>query len=124
MANGRICVQRSLLTRVNRQSVGVSYRTFMTTATRRADPVQDLYLRELRAYKPKPVKAGEAEAQVQKFTAPKPPLSPEETSLAGDLQAYETQAVEVEGQAVAGEEAPKEESWFEEDEEEAHPAAH
>jgi F-type H+-transporting ATPase subunit h len=101
-----------------------SNKTNDLTSKTTADPVQDLYLRELRAYKPKPAKAGEAEAHVQKFTAPKPPPSPEESSLAGDLQAYETQAVEVEGQAVAGEEAPKEESWFEEDEEEAHPAAH
>lgn len=101
-----------------------SKQTDNLTSKSTADPVQDLYLRELRAYKPKPAKAGEAEAHVQKFTAPKPPPSPEESSLAGDLQAYETQAVEVEGQAVAGEEAPKEESWFEEDEEEAHPAAH
>lgn len=89
-----------------------------------ADPVQDLYLRELRAYKPKPIKAGDHEAHVQKFNAPKPPPSPEESNLASDLQAYESQDVEIEGQAAAGEAAPKEESWFEEDEEEAHAASH
>lgn len=89
-----------------------------------ADPVQDLYLRELRAYKPKPTKAGDAEAHVQKFSAPKPPPSPEEASIADELKAYESQQVEVEGQAVAGEAAPKEESWFEEDEEDAPTASH
>ena len=95
----------------------------LTDIKNTADPVQDLYLRELRAYKPKPTKAGDAEAHVQKFSAPKPPPSPEEAALANELKDYEAQAVEVEGQAAAGEEAVKEESWFEEDEEEA-PAAH
>jgi F-type H+-transporting ATPase subunit h len=89
-----------------------------------ADPVQDLYLKELRNYKATPVKPGDADAHVQKFSAPSPPPSPEESSIANDLKAYESQEVEVEGQAAAGEAAPKEESWFEdEDEDEAH-AAH
>lgn len=89
-----------------------------------ADPVQDLYLKELRNYKPTPVKPGDADAHVQKFSPPSPPPSPEESSIANDLKAYESQEVEVEGQAAAGEAAPKEESWFEdEDEDEAH-AAH
>jgi F-type H+-transporting ATPase subunit h len=64
-----------------------------------ADPVQDLYLRELKAYKPTPLKANDADEHV-----------------------HESQEVEVEGQAAAGEAAPVEESWFEEEEEA--PAAH
>ncbi|CRG86057.1 hypothetical protein PISL3812_03060 [Talaromyces islandicus] len=124
MMSQSLRASRSLLTRASRQSVGVSHRTFLTTATRQADPVQDLYLRELRAYKPKPTKAGDAEAHVQKFSAPKPPPSPEEASIADELKAYESQQVEVEGQAAAGEAAPKEESWFEEDEEDAPTASH
>lgn len=86
--------------------------------------MQDLYLRELRAYKPSPVKPGDAEAHVQKFSAPQPPPSPEEANIANELKEYENQAVEVEGQAAAGEEPIKEESWFEEEEEEAAAAAH
>ncbi|KAJ5514189.1 hypothetical protein N7463_003741 [Penicillium fimorum] len=105
-----------------RASVSVARRTFLTSAVRQADPVQDLYLRELKAYKPTPIKAGDAEEHVQKFTAPKAPKSPEETNLASELSAYESQEVEVEGQAAAGEAAPVEESWFEEEEEA--PAAH
>lgn len=88
-----------------------------------ADPVQDLYLRELKAYKPTPLKAGDADEHVQKFAAPAAPKSPEEANLASELSAYESQEVEVEGQAAAGEAAPVEESWFEEDEE-APAAAH
>lgn len=82
-----------------------------------------MYLRELKAYKPTPIKAGDADAHVHKFTAPQAPKSPEEANLASELSAYESQEVEVEGQAAAGEAPPVEENWFEEDEEET-PAAH
>jgi len=82
-----------------------------------------MYVRELRAYKPPQVKASDAEGHVQKFSAPKPPKSPEEADMASDLQSYENQQVEVEGQAPAGESAAVEEDWFEE-EEEAAPTGH
>lgn len=101
----------------------ISDRLSLTELPLPADPVQDLYLRELKAYKPIPIKPGDAEAHVQKFALPKAPPSPEEANLAGELSSYESQEVEVEGQAATGEAAPVEESWFEEDEEEAS-AAH
>ena len=89
-----------------------------------ADLVQDLYLKELRGYKPPPVKPSDSEGHVQKFSSPKTPQSPEESDIANDLKAYENQQVEVEGQASGGEASAIEEDWFEdEDEEEAH-AAH
>lgn len=88
-----------------------------------ADLVQELYLKELKAYKPAPIKASDADAHVQKFSAPKPPTSPEESNIANDLKAYETQEVEVEGQAAAGEASPVEQDWFE-DYEEEEAAAH
>lgn len=78
--------------------------------------VQDMYLRELKNYKAPQLKASDAEGQVQKFKMPAAPASPEEGDLAKDLNAYETQAVEVEGQAAAGEAQAVEEDWFEEDE--------
>ena len=84
-----------------------------------ADLVQDLYIRELKAYKPAPIKASDSDGHVQKFTAPKPPTSPEEGNIANELKAYEDQTVEVEGQAAAGQE-PVEEDWFEDEEEEEH----
>ncbi|KAJ5255518.1 hypothetical protein N7505_010669 [Penicillium chrysogenum] len=105
MMSQSLRASRTLFSRASRAQVSVARRTFLTSAVRQADPVQDLYLRELKAYKPTPIKAGDAEEHVQKFTAPKPP--PE---------------VEVEGQAAAGEAAPVEQSWFEEEEEA--PAAH
>jgi F-type H+-transporting ATPase subunit h len=118
-------VSRQALVRVARQqSALVSRRTFiLPTAVRQADLVQDLYLRELKNYKPAPVKATDAEGHVQKFTIPKTPASPEEADLASQLKAYETQQVELEGQATEGSAAPVEEDWFEEEEDDA-PAAH
>lgn len=89
-----------------------------------ADFVQELYLKELKAYKPTPIKDSDAVGQVQTFTAPKTPKSPEEADLASSLKEYESMAVEVEGQeAVAPGSAPAVvEDWLviEEDEEPAH----
>ena len=88
-----------------------------------ADLVQDLYLRELKNYKPTPLKASDASGHVQTFSPPKPPPSPEEIEIASDLKAYEAQTVEVEGQREAGQEDVDELSKFFEDfgdEEEAH----
>ncbi|KAL4810481.1 ATP synthase complex subunit H-domain-containing protein [Aspergillus unguis] len=120
MMSQSLRASRSLVARVSRQQApSVARRTFLTSAVRQADPVQDLYLRELRAYKPTPVKPGDAEAHVQKFRVPAAPQSPEEASLANELSAYETQEVEVEGQSAADQAAPAEESWLEDEEEEA-----
>jgi len=84
-----------------------------------------MYLRELKNYKPPQTKPSDAEGHVQKFSMPKPPPSPEESDIANELKAYETQAVEVEGTSAEGTgAAPVEEDWFEEEEEEEAPAAH
>ncbi|OOQ83408.1 ATP synthase H chain [Penicillium brasilianum] len=124
MMSQSLRASRSLFTRASRQQVPVAARrTFLTSAVRRADQVQDLYLRELKAYKPTPIKPSDSEGHVHIFNLPKAPASPEEANLASELSAYEAQQVEVEGQAATGEAAPAEESWFEEDEEEA-AAAH
>lgn len=86
-----------------------------------ADLVQDLYIKELKAYKPTPIKASDSEGQVQIFNAPKPPKSPEEADIANELKAYESSTVELEGQAADGAPAAPEQDWFEEEpEEDAH----
>lgn len=90
-----------------------------------ADLVQDLYLRELKAYKPPQLKASDAEGQVHKFSAPKIPKSPEETDIANELKAYEASTVELEGQpGTEGGSAPINEDWFEEEPEEDDHAKH
>ncbi|WPG99459.1 Hypothetical protein R9X50_00227300 [Acrodontium crateriforme] len=114
---------RQSLVRATRQQVSLTARrTFITpSAVRQADLVQDMYLKELKAYKAPAVKPSDAEGHVQKFTMPTPPKSPEEADIANDLQAYEAQVPEVEGQSAEGESAPVED-WFveEAEEEEAH----
>ncbi|KAF2473346.1 uncharacterized protein BDR25DRAFT_257739 [Lindgomyces ingoldianus] len=121
-----IRASRQTLVRVARQQPALlSRRTFIIpTAVRPADLVQDMYLRELKAYKPPQVKASDAEGHVQKFTIPPAPASPEEADIASELKAYETQQVELEGASTEGSPAPVEEDWFEEEPEDDAPAAH
>lgn len=80
-------------------------------------------MKELKAYKAPPQK-GPEEGAVAKFSPPAAPKSPEEANLASEMQDYENQQVEVEGQAAAGETQSSEEDYFEDlkqfDEEEAH----
>ena len=89
-----------------------------------ADLVQELYLRELKAYKPTPIKSSDSEGHVQKFSAPQPPKSPGEDDISADLKAYDSQQVEIEGQAADGEAGLIKDDWFEEEDEEEVHAAH
>ncbi|KAI0140841.1 ATP synthase complex subunit H-domain-containing protein [Xylariaceae sp. FL1272] len=112
----------SAATRVARVN---AVRTFIApTVSRRADFVQELYLKELKAYKPTPVKDSDSVGHVQTFTAPKAPKSPEEADLANSLKEYESMAVEVEGnEGAATSSSPAAVvDWLveEEDTEEAH----
>ncbi|KAI1094265.1 ATP synthase complex subunit H-domain-containing protein [Rostrohypoxylon terebratum] len=112
----------SAITRVARVN---TVRTFIApTVSRRADFVQELYLKELKAYKPTPIKDSDAVGQVQTFTVPKTPKSPEEADLASSLKEYENMAVEVEGNEGASASTPAVvEDWLV-DEEEEEPAHH
>ncbi|KAI0387407.1 ATP synthase H chain [Hypomontagnella monticulosa] len=113
----------SAITRVARVN---AVRGFIApTVSRRADFVQELYLKELKAYKPAPVKDSDSVGQVQTFNAPKTPKSPEEADLASSLKEYETMAVEVEGNEGAAAGAPAVvEDWLVEEEEEEEGAHH
>jgi F-type H+-transporting ATPase subunit h len=86
-----------------------------------------MYLREIKAYKPTPVKPSDSEGHVQKFSVPKSPKSPEETDIANELKAYEASTVELEGSAgtEGGESAPIDQDWFEDEpEEDEHAKGH
>ncbi|KFY74482.1 hypothetical protein V499_05492 [Pseudogymnoascus sp. VKM F-103] len=114
-----IRASRSSFARLARSQF-VSKRTIITpTAVRQADLVQEMYLKELKAYKPAAVKASDAEGHVLKFNPPQTPTSPEEADIAKELKAYEDSTVDIEGQAEAGSEAAVEQDWFEEPEEES-----
>ncbi len=87
-----------------------------------ADFVQELYLKELKAYKMPAVKESDSVGQVQTFAVPKTPKSPEEADLASNLQEYESMAVEIEGQDAAQQAsgtAAVLPDWLEAEEEEA-----
>ncbi|KAF1836933.1 hypothetical protein BDW02DRAFT_519945 [Decorospora gaudefroyi] len=114
-----IRASRQALVRVARQQPAyVARRTFITpSAVRSADLVQDMYLRELKNYKVPQVKASDAEGSVQTFSIPKAPASPEETDIANELKAYETQSVDVEGASGEDDAALPEQDWFEEEDE-------
>lgn len=91
-----------------------------------ADFVQDLYLKELKAYKPTPIKESDSVGHVQTFSAPKTPKSPEEADLASSLKEYESMAVEVEGnEGVTASSTPAVvEDWLVDEEEEEAGAHH
>ncbi|KAL7923969.1 ATP synthase complex subunit H domain-containing protein [Trichoderma austrokoningii] len=91
------------------------------TVSRRADFVQELYLKELKAYKIPAVKEADSEGQVQVFAMPKTPASPEEANLADSLKTYESMAVEIEGQDASAQSATgvaQLPDWLEAEEEE------
>ncbi|OHE99519.1 ATP synthase complex subunit H [Colletotrichum orchidophilum] len=114
----------SAVSRLARPSAAQMRGFIAPTVSRRADFVQELYLKELKAYKPNPIKESDSQGQVQTFSIPATPKSPEEADLAASLKEYESMAVEVEGQdataAATGE--PIKHDWLmiEEDEEEPH----
>ncbi|CAJ2512950.1 Uu.00g010690.m01.CDS01 [Anthostomella pinea] len=112
---------RSALSAITRMARVNAVRGFIApTVSRRADFVQELYLKELKAYKPTPIKDSDSVGQVQTFSAPKAPKSPEETDLANSLKEYESMAVEVEGNegATPGSTPAEVLDWLVEEEEE------
>ncbi|CAK7272299.1 ATP synthase F0 subcomplex subunit H atp14 [Sporothrix epigloea] len=110
---------------VARPAMTSQIRTFIIpTVSRRADFVQELYLKELKAYKVPAVKPEDANGQVATFSLPTAPPSPEEADLASSLQEYESMVVEVEGQEVPADgeavAAPVEDWLVEDEEDDAH----
>lgn len=83
-----------------------------------------MYIREIKNYKPTPVKAGDEKGHVQEFKLPQAPKSPEEADLQNDLKSYEEQVPEVEGQQGGEGSSGVEEDWFEEEPEEEEGAHH
>ncbi|TGJ84114.1 hypothetical protein E0Z10_g4661 [Xylaria hypoxylon] len=127
LASLRVSTARSAISAATRVARVNAVRGFIApTVSRRADFVQELYLKELKAYKSPPVKDTDSVGQVQTFSAPKPPKSPEEADLATNLQEYENMAVEVEGNegATATSTPAAIEDWLEEEEEEEAGAHH
>jgi F-type H+-transporting ATPase subunit h len=88
------------------------------------DPIQELYLREIRNYKPTPPSADEAESQTKSWNPPRLPKVPDTSSATPDeVQEYASEQVSVTPRAGdAKYERDFEEmfeSWFDEPESEA-----
>jgi F-type H+-transporting ATPase subunit h len=99
----------------------------ITTTPRlhQTDPVQELYLRELRNYKPTPPAAGDAEAHTKPWTPPRTPKVPDTSAAPADeIQSYAAEQVSVTPRA--GDEKFEHdfeevfESWFDEPDSEIH----
>lgn len=92
----------------------VSVRAMSATAIRRADIIQDLYVKEVKAFKAPTLTAADAAGSVKSWAAPAAPAPPAvEGDVAADLSEYDAQAVEVESAkpAEASTEAAVED-WF------------
>lgn len=76
-----------------------------------------MYLKELKSFKPAPIKASDADSHVVKFKVPAAPAVPEEIDVAKELKEYEAQQPEVEGQSSEAGSAPVDSDWFEPPEE-------
>ncbi|KAG0368544.1 ATP synthase complex subunit H-domain-containing protein [Gamsiella multidivaricata] len=83
------------------------------------DLLKDLYIKELKAYKPAPdAKGADASSQVKDFKAPVAPATPS-IDAAADLAAWETANTEI-AEAVSEEAVEEEEEEEEIEEEEEH----
>ncbi|KAK6538764.1 hypothetical protein TWF694_010334 [Orbilia ellipsospora] len=73
-------------------------RTFVVSVLRQSDIVQDLYLRELKSYKPAPAKPNDHEGQVRNWATPATAKVPDlgDATLSADISAYQSQIVETE----------------------------
>jgi F-type H+-transporting ATPase subunit h len=99
-------------------------RTITTTPLlRQSDPIQELYLREIRNYKPTPPSTDEAESQTKSWNPPRAPKIPDTSSWTSEeLSTYASEQVSVTPRA--GDEKFEHdfddmfESWFDEPESE------
>lgn len=95
-------------------------RTFSVTPAR-ANLVSDLYIQNIKAFKPTPLSQSEIESSVHKFTPPAPAQVPQDDISTQDLTLYEAAPVETQEVDSTGAAAPQAEDWFVfENDEEAH----
>ncbi|GAA5919151.1 hypothetical protein JCM6882_005501 [Rhodosporidiobolus microsporus] len=86
-------------------------RSFSAQQVARKDFVQELYLKELKAYKPKPVSAAAGSTKSYSTpSAPKAPEVPDAAGLAKELEAYDASTPDVEAPKAAAADATAEEA--------------
>ncbi|CUM45720.1 uncharacterized protein AC631_01598 [Debaryomyces fabryi] len=106
-----------------RQSVrSLSARRLFSISPQRSNLVSDLYIQQIKAFKPTPFSSKDVESSVKTFQLPTKPSVPESEISADALSQYESSDVETataEPSSVATD-AAAEEDWFVFEEEEEH----
>ncbi|ODV65461.1 hypothetical protein HYPBUDRAFT_113925 [Hyphopichia burtonii NRRL Y-1933] len=97
----------------------LSVRRF-SVASRRNNLISDLYVSQIKQFKPTPISTEQQEASVKAFHLPQKPSLPSEEVSADGLASYESAEVETESAAPVEGSAPVEEDWFVFEEPEEH----
>lgn len=74
--------------------------------------ISDLYIQQIKAFKPTPLSPSDIESAVQKFQLPAKPSIPDTEISADSLGQYEAADVETAPKETSGEAVPVEEDWF------------
>lgn len=83
--------------------------------------ISDLYVKELKAFKPTPLSAADAEGSTKKWAAPISPKTPEVEGSTEELASYDSAEVFTQSETVSEDGAPAvEEDWFVFPEEDVH----
>jgi len=110
MISSLLPAARVLVTRQSSLSFSrVAARSFSTSHTASKDFVQELYLKELKSYKPAPTPKDAHVGQVKQLHTPSAPPRPDvptSASIASDLEAYSQDAPVVSQSGPATEEGP------------------
>ena len=100
----------------------MSSKRLFSVTPRRSSAIADLYIQQIKAFKPVALSAKDLEGAVQAFQLPAKPAVPSSEISAEALNAYETSEVETAAVPSSSGAAPVEEDWFvfEEETEEHH----
>ncbi|KAG7661347.1 ATP14 [[Candida] subhashii] len=102
-----------------RPVVRLSARRLFSITPRRSNLVSDLYIQEIKAFKPKALTQEEINSAVKAFQLPAKPVAPQAEISAEAVDQYE--AADVETEVPTGEHGEAiEEDWFVFEEEEPH----
>ena len=100
----------------------LSARRLFSISPQRSNLVSDLYIQQIKAFKPTPFSENDVESSVKAFQLPTKPSVPESEISADTLSQYESSEVETAASepSSVGNEAAVEEDWFVFEEEEHH----
>lgn len=99
----------------------LSARRLFSISPQRSNLVSDLYIQQIKAFKPTPLSNKDAESSVKSFQLPNKPSVPESEISADALSQYESSDVETAAaEPSSAAEPAAEEDWFVFEEEEEH----